>query len=580
MSLQLFDTTIPVQPVIGSVEESDLKFKQAVQSIVVNVLEQGYIPVCNSSYGKDSVVTLMAAIEAVKQFYARTGVKVKLIVATALLTGMESPVVDPYVQGQTQRLKQYAKDNALEIEVLAVTPTFDENYLLQILGGKTVMVFGKGKAKCSIDSKQAPIKRMVKNLTSESYVTLLGTRFEESKIRGADMRQRNEDFNVVTVDDSGRKTMPPIATMTDSEVFEIIRKAAWNQMGVSVYSDYDCPVDADAVIELYSTSSEHSCSTQAFISGTAHESDFDAGGACDKSENLEGRFGCWMCGRVQRDKKHEQISKKPGFEWLNKFLDVREALMATEYNYDVRTWLNKRVDKEGHLNITLGSYSPEFCEKALKWVLTLRAETGYMTVSDDELLWLMVQWMRYGFPNPFEIINIRNAIILGGERYYPSDDDKRHHPKKSVPKAIKVKVADSVFGDAQYSYKRFVGEEENQGWTTDFVSQHDATAFFDYHWNTEKYDVRTKSYLSQQTHDFSAIHKLEPVAQFQMLTSILSAHRKDGKYYEFTPRRGAKSHDMFQRASLLHRLGLKDKLADKDYLIERFAEDEGFELVA
>lgn len=561
----VFATEITLSNGVDSVSDSaDAKFQDAVKSILSNVLEPGYTPVVNSSMGKDSVTVKMAAMQALSLYNKKYDTNQKMIVATATCGGMESPVIAEYVKVQISKLKTYAQDKGLNIEVLEVSPTFSENYLLQMIGMKTIQTFAKGKAQCSIDVKQSPIKRMVKDLTDSSYVTILGTRFSESASRGKGMEKRNEGFDRVTTDANGRMTIPPIATMTDDEVFEIIRKASWQQMGISLYDTYECPVDAGAVVELYGMGSEYDCSTKAFLQGV--DGEFETGASCD---NMSGRFGCWTCGRCGvEDKKHLSISKQPSHSWLKMFLDVREALMATEYNYDVRTWLNKGVDKDGYAKISLGSYSPEFCKKLLQWTLTIRAETGYMTVSDQELLWLIIQWVRYGAPEPFEIVNIRNEILLGGKRYYPSKEDMTHHSKKPVPAPIRVKLADDDFDGSQNSYN-YWNPSSNDG---QFASEEDAKSFFESQW-TENFFTKAFGV------DFSALHKMAPSRQMQIALAWSGVSPQLSGFHEFSGRRAAATDKMIQRSNQLHRLGLRAHLGNRERLVSELMGCE-FELVA
>lgn len=561
MTLPLFEQHVDQLNIQAPTNSAEEKFNNAITSIRTNVLDAGFTPVLNSSYGKDSVVTKMAVIKALKAFNAETGKNQKLIVATALCGGMESPVIAQYVGVQIEKLKEYAKANYIDIEVIGVEPNFDENYLLQMIGGKTIQTFAKGKAQCSIDVKQSPVRRMVNDLTDASYVTILGTRFAESTSRGNDMAKRNEAYDRVTTDAQGRMTIPPIATMTDEEVFEIVRKASWQQMGVSLYDEYECPVDAGAVVELYGKGSEHSCSTKAFLEGV--DGEFDIGETCS---DMSGRYGCWLCGRCgPQDKKHLAISKTEGYSWLKGFLDVREALMATEFNYDVRTWLNKKVDKEGNMKISLGSYSPEFCKKLLKWTLTLRADSGYKTIQDNELIWLMFQWVRYGFPDAFEIVNIRNEILLGGKRYYPTKEDMTHHAVKPVPEAITVNVADEAFGDDEHTYWGDTAK------ACEFISPEDAEAFFEYHWDENKGAV-----------DFRILNEMAPTRQLQIITAWAGAGDWEGgkDFYDLTPARARGSKPMLQRANLLHRLDLRRSLGDRERLMEVLGSGQDFSLEA
>lgn len=530
-------------------------FNLAKQSIRENILDKGFTCVLNSSYGKDSVVTKMAVINAIKEYREETGINPKLIVATALCGGMESPVIYHYVQKQISNLKKYAKDNELNIEVIGVEPEFSENYLVQMISGKTIQSI-KGSADCSIDVKQKPIRRMVEKLNDKSYVTCLGTRFSESENRKKGMQERNEAYNKVTEDANGRKTIPPICEMTDDMVFDIIQKASFQQLGISMYEEYECPVDAGAVVELYGIGSEHSCSTAAFLEGV--DGDFDIGGSCDDM-SLSGRWGCWTCGRCGPiDKKHTQVSKQSGYEYLSHFLRVREALMAAENNLNVRTWLNKKVEN-GSLTITPGSYSPQYCMRILKWTLTLRAITGFETISDRECLWVMINWIRYGFEDAFEVINVRNEILLGGKRYYPSDEDIRHRKKTKIPNKVEITVIDNEYGAFGHSN---IGKGEDD---SDLPSNEDAAIIFEEHW--DKFGEK------EQTTDFSYVNKAAPTVQLCIMKSMLGM-------YEFSRERASASNRMLQRANLLHRLGLRAHLGNREYLINRFMSVDEFELVA
>lgn len=425
--------------IYGLHSELSEKVKGAIKSLRMSY-QEGREPVLMCSFGKDSSILLELACIALQQEVESGNTNAKLIVATSLVGGSENPVMSLFVQEQIENLKSFTEKTGLPIQVETVTPNLSENFLLNMLGGRAFASFPGQDSTCSAQLKVSPLSRLKKQVTSNNSCTLLGTYYQESAERQQKMIERGDRPDEIRTTD-GQDFLSPMAHFTADDVFSLVSSLSIGDFGIPV-SLPDGTQAASAlkygrIMEVYLSANGGTCTTDAFNDGKA------------SSQGCGGRFGCHNCVKVKSDKSLQNMIEEEDYKWMKIFSDIRECISATQYDLSKRTWLSKKVNNNGELKIEPGSFSPDFMKDLLRYYLTAKAETGYDVISDKELIWVAMQWGRYGVANPIEAIEIWRDINIDGKRFYPPEKPT-HYSAFKIPKGQWFPVNDGlldVFGE-------------------------------------------------------------------------------------------------------------------------------------
>lgn len=419
------------------------KIEGVIQSIR-NLYQNGDTPVIFASYGKDSSLLFQCATEALKDEIAAGNSNAKLVVASSMVGGSESIIMAEFMDYSINKAKEYAKQYNLPIEVRAIYPNHSENFMLQMLIGRSLAVYPGQKRSCSISMKKSPIERLKKQLKKAypNQVGVLGTYYQESSFRWEMMAKRGERPDIVREDKDGR-FLAPMAAFSADEVIEMVGRLSLCAMGVPTAFGKrtltDTVVDFGRVVEIYTSTSNSSCSIEAIASEGIKG---DTG--CDS------RTGCHYCVAISRDKSAENIVENTGNRAVKLLLDVRNAIKAAQFDLSKRTWLFKTVNDEGMIKFEPGSFSPIFIKSLFKFWLTIQAETGETLLKEDEILWIAANWDRYGIASSTECISIWHRIMKLGERYYPSEEDLIKAKPQPIPRGQYFKVVDKEFGEKKH----------------------------------------------------------------------------------------------------------------------------------
>lgn len=437
------------------------KIRGTMQSLRM-VFQKELHPVLMCSFGKDSSVLLELATIALREEIATGNANAKLTVATSMVGGSENPVMSMFVQQQIEHLEVFAEKSGLPIDVKTVTPNLSENFLLQMLGGRSFASFPGQNSTCSVQLKVSPLSRLKKEVTNGDSCTLLGTYYQESSERNQKMVARGDRPDQIRTTDN-EHFIAPMAHWTADDVFHVVAHLSLGDdamKGVptylpdaSLYLEDGKPIEIDegvylrkedatianncikfsSIIDVYLSANGGACTTDAFNDGKA------------SSQGCGGRFGCHNCVKVKDDVSLQNMVQEEEYEWMKIFADIRDNIAATQYDLSKRIWLSKAVNDEGMLKIEPGSFSPDFAKDLLRWYLTAKADTGYDVVTDKELIWVAAQWGRYGIGNPIEAIEIWQQINKEGKRFYPPENPDIT-PKQNIPRGEWAPVADEYFG--------------------------------------------------------------------------------------------------------------------------------------
>jgi len=419
----------------------DEKIEGAIQSCRM-VMQQGYTAQIFSSYGKDSSLLCVCGSIALEQEIAAGNTDAKLVIASSLVGGGEAPTMKKFMLSSIQKVEDYAEKHNLPIVVKTVSPSLSENFMLQMLIGRSSPSHVGQNRTCSISLKESPLNRLGKSIEKEfpNRVGLLGTYYRESQTRYEKMCNRGDRPDCIRTDDDGARYLSPLAAFTQNEVMELVGRLSLVSLGIPTQFGKntltDCIVDMGAVASIYTDASSASCSIEALADEGVKGST-----ACNS------RMGCHFCVQIgKEDKSAKNIVENTGDRTVELLLNVRQALKASQFDLTKRTWLFKAVTDEGKIKLEPGSLSPQFIKNLWSWWLTVQAETNHEIFSSEEVLWVAANWSRYGISTSTEAIAIWHRIMILGERFYPSDEDMTPPPKIDIPRGEFYTVIDDQYG--------------------------------------------------------------------------------------------------------------------------------------
>jgi len=549
MQLDFLTAEQPIQYVVKSF---DVKVNQAIAAIKQLLLDGDQI-VIGTSFGKDSSVLLALALEAYEQA-CNASDKVEQLIVAHSETGYDSPLMVAHVQAEIQQLRSYIRQHGLNVRFELAKPRLSEDYLVQMIGGRTIATFPDNGSKCSMMLKVAPIQRLKRTIQSQSaqrVVTLVGTRFDESNARRQAMEDRNDRIDEpVYREEQGEWVMSPIGDFTQDDIFEFIGQVTSKLR--CTYSDFD------SLMRFYGQILGE-CAVVAFDRNQA------SGEGCGS-----GRSGCWMCTRVQRDKSGEKLAEE--HEWLTPLIRIREYIKAHHYNPRMRNWLARTIDDGGNIKIAPSSYAPEFCLDLLRYVLTaqrdeadashrLGVQPRFSILDLRQILAIDVLWNRYGYQKGLQATAVAREIFEEGASYYPEEDLVHHLPMK-FEREVSVPFADEDY-DSMFSGFRDL-EAHMAGAANDVESQ--KGELFSYAEKGEIFDIDEEGAMMfwQFERDFALDRycqdAISPTAAYHYLVRLGIVKIKKGDH--------AEQDRMLRMANQIWRKGLRPILNDPQALID------------
>jgi DNA sulfur modification protein DndC len=391
------------------------------------LLDAGRPVAAGYSAGKDSSVMvallLNAAVEA-----RNDGVELPPILITHATTGVDNPAFQVVAYSEIARIRAFAKAQDLPVRVDVVEPALNDSWAVRIVSGRALPTFANSASRdCSITWKVIPQERQRKKVLRElggsgRPVVLLGTRYDESTVRGARMADRHEtDLDVWSYevrDKEGRVVriedrLSPIAWWSQEDVWVYLR-----ELVDGARTSY---TDAREVWEAYQDGGNSTC---AVVSDDRLKQSAKACGA---------RFGCALCA-ISRDKSLENmLEANERYAYMRNLNRLQRFLVDTQYDLRRRQWLGRSIDKDGFIAVAPDAYSPEMLRDLLRYALTIDRDeemaarragvpTRFKLIDVRQLLAIDAIWACQGvFARPFEAIRIWRDVCVDGNSHYPPD---------------------------------------------------------------------------------------------------------------------------------------------------------------
>ncbi|MCV6605795.1 MAG: hypothetical protein OIF34_10845, partial [Porticoccaceae bacterium] len=181
-------------------------------------------------------------------------------------TLVENPVIHRHTRGDLARLQQYAQQHDLPVTVEVAEPALTENYLVNLIGHRTIASVAGSARTCSVELKVKPLQRLkaaiLKRLQGDygqRVLTLVGKRYDESDYRRRDMQAAGEVPHQ-HITRSGENLLCSIAHLSLDDVYWVI--------GLVRSGLFECYSDFDSLVATYRAANGGECMVNA-LSGKA-----------------------------------------------------------------------------------------------------------------------------------------------------------------------------------------------------------------------------------------------------------------------------------------------------------------------
>ncbi|MCG9670333.1 phosphoadenosine phosphosulfate reductase family protein [Vibrio harveyi] len=329
---------------------------------IQSLLRSGFHLATGWSGGKDSTCVLILMLEAIQRMKANGEHIPKCYVSNAN-TRREMPAMDNYLAGVMGGLQMYIAKQSLNVELLEITPSLSGRFLWTTIGrGKLPRWVGMGRD-CAVDEKIRPQQRAMKQVEREcngKVISLLGTRFSESKVRESSMKSHQMD-QVTIVEIDGARTFSVIADWELDDVWDLLTGCSSYDGRVPRYFPSFIPHFSE-LSDLYKDANDGVCGVIIGDSGNR--------GGCGS------RFGCAWCVQVgDRDKSLESLISEDSnkYGYMSGLVKFRQFLINIRYDMSRRDFRGRTVSEAGYMKVVADYLSPSTKRELLRFLMTLDA---------------------------------------------------------------------------------------------------------------------------------------------------------------------------------------------------------------
>lgn len=336
------------------------------------------------SGGKDSTMVAALVFDTVLSVPEERRQKPIAILCTD--TRVEIPAVVEMVETTLARMRKFATERNLNVEVHLLRPPAEQSFWVNIIG-RGYPPPNRTFRWCTQRLKIDPVSRWVEQRMGRwsEAVLHLGARRAESATRAQTLGRRETRNGLTKHPDLPRVWVSnPIQHLATEAVWAYLlqRPNPWGD-------------NNRALFKLYSDAGGGECPIQIDTSTPA----------CGNS-----RFGCWTCTVVEKDKASEGLLAT-GDERMEHLIDFRETLI--EFRDPTKGYRDMKrmngADGPGPLKI-------EARRELLKRLLDLQAETGLTLISEEELLLIQQCWKTARDPDDgrgvARIVNRNQGLLM------------------------------------------------------------------------------------------------------------------------------------------------------------------------
>lgn len=393
------------------------------------ILTDGHVCVLAYSGGKDSSclasLLLLAAVDL-----KRNGHSVPPIIITHSQTGVESPEVSRLAFSELDKMKEFSVRHGIDVRTEIAFPALNDSFPVRVIGGRALPSFVGGRADCSWDWKCLPNRRLLDSIMAgapEQFkdwkrpVVMTGVRSRESHQRDQRIEDRGEVAEGLWQNEFGDLRASPILDFSEDSV--------WTHIGFCSAGVYQSYSDFEGLMNLYKDAGGDSCVIVADMKMSGNNAPCGV------------RTGCWSCARTgSRDRSLEQmIDTDPlRYGYMRPLNRLRNWLVNTQYDWSMRQFVGRTIDKEGFIEIGADTYSPDTLKKLLVYTLTAEKLSGVSIISYEQLIAIDARWSMYALTPPFTAVRLYLDLIENGG--WEEAPIVNPYPKTEVPKIGRVYV--------------------------------------------------------------------------------------------------------------------------------------------
>lgn len=291
------------------------------------------------SGGKDSTLTLLLIIEFIKN----NSNPCKDISVVYCDTGVEIPIMHSYTIETLNRIRNFADKNAIDLKVIISKPDISDSFFVNVIGKGYVPPSFMFRW-CTDRLRTRPLQKVT---NGSENVIVLGTRLNESVERNRVLKSNQlSEFIFKQKNHSHSTIFSPIINYSVDDVWKAI-----------TVLNIDGIIDLEKLKFLY----------KGFV------------GSEEQNEEISsGRYGCWVCTVVRKDRAGENLIKK-GFSEIRHLMDYREFLIDCKNDSQMRL-PNRKTQVEGK-----GPFKLKVRKCLLDRLLYTQEATGYRLITNEEI---------------------------------------------------------------------------------------------------------------------------------------------------------------------------------------------------
>lgn len=297
------------------------------------------------SGGKDSTLVLLLIVEFLKK--RKNDKKIHIVYCD---TGVEFPIMRDYTIGVLNNLDKIARIYNLPIEILIAKPRIEDSFFVNVIGKGYVPPSFMFRW-CTNRLRTRPLQDVTKD---KENIILLGTRFDESTERNRTLKSNQVDSYIF------RQRSYPNSTIF-SPIIDYNVEEVWKSIETL---NIDAIIDVEKLKFLYKGFSESNEQNR---------------------EILGGRYGCWVCTVVRRDKAGENLVKK-GYAEINHLLSFRQLLLDLR-NDPSKRYPNRKTGEKGK-----GPFSLDTRKMILERLILTEKQSGYKLIDEEEICFIKHLW--------------------------------------------------------------------------------------------------------------------------------------------------------------------------------------------
>lgn len=347
------------------------------------LLQDGAILFCPTSFGKDSSITLLMALEAQRQMLVAGHIQPDHpLISSTVNTNMEAIPMVMFQEYAKKRLLAYAQLHGINLKHEIVSPTLNDDYFIRFVGAQKLISNSSRNGDCSVILKIKPseafVKTIIEQYPGKNVICILGSRKMEGNRRTSNMSKQGiakktiddirSELSSVALGKVQLLNFAPIRDWATDQVFDLLRIAGSKPLRKTNLHIPAFLNDFGLLLEIYGNGGSESCSVS--VGQTS------GGAGC----NGTSRFGCTMCPMVgSLDKSSTSLATLERWRVLGveNATRLRDYMWRLSNNMDARSYHAKAYDPACYSRIVLqpNTLKSKYLEKIIRYAAQLTVDS-------------------------------------------------------------------------------------------------------------------------------------------------------------------------------------------------------------